>query len=77
VKKVVVNNLATGGKLRNTSITEYNQLKKSAGSCTAKHVSTSSIDMKGAGNSLLYYHPAPASKYPMPKKLSISITGQQ
>ncbi len=72
VKKVTCNAL-NSGKLRNTSITDYNQGKK-VGSCTAKHVSTSSIDMKGGSNSLVYYQAAPTAKYPIPKKLSISIS---
>ena len=74
VKKVTCNAL-NYGKLRNSSITDYNQGKK-VGSCTAKHVNTSSIDMKGGGaaNSLVYYQAAPTAKYPIPKKLSISIS---
>ncbi len=66
------------GRLRNPSITEYTQSKKAVagnvgGSCTAKHVSTSSIDLK-SGNLTYYNQHLGNSKYPMPKKLSISIS---
>jgi hypothetical protein len=76
VKKVTIVGNTNTGKLRNPSITEYHHSKKLAGgSCTAKHVSNSSIDMK----SLVYYNQGAAgygssTKYPIPKKLSISIS---